>query len=95
MRSGLANHPAVVAGIVTEEAAFCGLSQADVVALAQHAPDTELLVRLRSDRADGRVLVRPLDLVELARDHCTAAWLAIAHRWTFGDIRDVTLILED
>lgn len=48
------NHPAVEAGIISAEAAFCGLSETDVLNLRSKAPATLLVVRFRSRIGDWR-----------------------------------------
>ena len=46
---------AVAAGVITEEAAFCGLFPADLQALAFAAPLAKVLIRFRSSTlGDGR-----------------------------------------
>jgi hypothetical protein len=49
---------AVVNGTVTAEAAYCGLSPADVLSLADRQPTLHVLVRLRSADADGRTVMQ-------------------------------------
>lgn len=47
---------AVAAGVITGEAAFCGLSPADVAQVAAFDASTKVLVRLRVGR-DSRVVM--------------------------------------
>ena len=91
-RTTLADHPAVVAGIVSERAAFCGLSEQDVLALAQRAPATALLVRFRNNRGDGRAIVTSADLASASKGTLTAAWREAARAWDIDDVMDVTLL---
>jgi hypothetical protein len=49
---------AVADGTVTAEAAYCGLSPAEVHSLADRHPTLDVLVRLRSADADGRTVVK-------------------------------------
>ena len=55
---------AVADGTVTAEAAYCGLSPAEVHSLADHHPTLDVLVRLRSADADGRTVVKGYAILE-------------------------------
>lgn len=52
---------AVSAGIISEEAAFCGLASSDLAALAAQDPTAKVLVRFRSTSADGRMVMSAFD----------------------------------
>lgn len=74
---------AVAAGILTDEAAFCGLSEANVRAVAAFNPATPLLVRLRAGRESRIVLSAEEFLSDVKRFASFAA-----------DVRDVLAVAK-
>ncbi len=54
---------AVANGTVSDVAARCGLSQEDLRVLADHHGSADVLVRLRSHVADGRIVCRIRDFL--------------------------------
>jgi hypothetical protein len=78
---------AVADETVTAEAAYCGLSPADVHSLADRHPTLEVLVRLRSADADARTVMQVRDLAAWST---SAIKLIVQGRaWCASDIRDV------
>lgn len=81
---------AVAAGILTDEAAFCGLSEANVAAVAAFDPAAQVLVRFRSAYADARYVMTAAEFV-----------YALGHKSGHGafaqpveDIRDVLAVAK-
>lgn len=78
---------AVSAGIISEEAAFCGLQDRHIAAIAAFDPSLDVLVRFRSKDGDGRA-------------HSTVGELVcqpdngeqLFGGWSFDDIRDITAV---
>jgi hypothetical protein len=78
---------AVAAGIIAEEAAFCGLSPADVNALVDAGfGSLEVVVRVRSARGDGR---GRLSLDNLDRLGPNETIVVGGLPWAYGEIRDI------
>jgi hypothetical protein len=77
--------PAVLAGIVSAEAAFCGLSEHDISTLVRRGwGDASVLVRWRGE-TEGRAVVRA--------DHVAALARSIEARG--GYVRDVLAVAHD
>jgi hypothetical protein len=79
--------PAVADGTLTEEAAFCGLNPEDIDHLMERHPELSLLVRLRSDHADGRFVFTVRDLHAWTKQGVPR--LIDDVLWYTDDIRDV------
>jgi hypothetical protein len=79
---------AVDDGTVTEEAAFCGLTPADVDSLVTRFPGATVLVRFRSRSADGRAVLIVRDFALWSRSEQPLS--ADGREWSPSEIRDVS-----
>jgi hypothetical protein len=81
---------AVADSTISAERAFCGLRPADVDRLMERHAKACVLVRLRSDRADGRVVFTIEELHAWQREQVPRR---IEDRiWYWDEIRDVLAV---
>lgn len=78
---------AVSDGTISEEAAFCGLSPASVIALQRNHPGAQVLVRFRGRQGDGRKVMFASDLVDNG-----SQFICDGNSFGYCDIRDVMAV---
>lgn len=82
---------AVADGVVTEKAAFCGLSKEDVQSLAISHPKAKVLVRFRSPHGDNRKVMSADGVVAFGKN-AENAYIIDGITYRYSDIRDIMAV---